>query len=379
MVFSLKTSLTQRIFISDYPGKAPAKAESIKKSCANYPAVAETTQVLGYVRDKNGVGYSRDIGRSSMFSGRCYYVFGDTFCKNAEGLYVGISSNTIAVVPDPSTPLDTEYQDIYRDGMVKTFIPLTEEEDRLKDIGTRVVLWPFGGIVEASPGLGWIWYQKIAIDGNSEQYNGVGIARVNVEEPSGQLNTYRCLGLIFDTHEPRVGTFSSLIEGEHIYLWGESDRGIILARVSKLFPTSRNAYRYWDGQAWVEDWREGIHVMKDMQHGSFFKSTLFGSQRPWVFVGCTSYGDSMVMLGAEASLEGPWTLTPLIQATGITIRDQFRYCMYGHALALNAQKGELLVTWSEQWPGGVIGAKIKLSMGDSASAQKTSGCGCLVM
>ena len=91
------------------------------------------------------------------------------------------------------------------------------------------------------------------------------------------------------------------------------------------------------------------------------------------------------MIGAESDLQGSlvegsrlegnslekspskwrWTLTRLCTASGIDRPIGFMYCMYPHPWAFNEEEGELLVTWSENWPGGVVGAKVKLSMGNS--------------
>lgn len=78
-----------------------------------------------------------------------------------------MSDNTIALTPDPGNPLQTEYLGIHEDGFVKTLLRLTDDERSLKEAGIRVVLWAFGGIVETSQGVGWIWYQKVLIDSHS--------------------------------------------------------------------------------------------------------------------------------------------------------------------------------------------------------------------
>lgn len=317
----------------------------------------------------------RDIGRSSHFAGRLYYFFGDTFCKNAEGLFAGVSANTITLIRDPSNPLETEYLDIQENGVVKSLLRLTDDERSLREVGMRVVLWAFGGIVETSQGVEWIWYQKVLIDAhNLQHHQGTGLARVSVGVADGQLSAFRCDDLIFEPGEPRIGTFSHLVEGDFVYLWGDHGGGVILARVSEFSPTSRNAYKYWNGHNYTKDWREAVHVLERMQHGSFYKSKLFGSERGWVFVGCTSYADSVVMLEVGANLEGPWKLIPMFQAPGINQPNQFRYCMYGHSWGLDANKGKLLVTWSEHWPGGVIGAKIQLFMGRSVTISSLCKC-----
>lgn len=348
----------------------PLPVEGFVSARASYPPTAERHPVpIGYVQDHNRVGYSRDIGRSSLFAGYWYYVFGDTFCKNRQGDFVGMTSNTVAIIPNTAEPLETQYLDIKPDGIVQPLIPLNEAETLLELGGVRVVLWAFGGIVETVPEVGWIWYQKTVIYPNDYQhYHGVGIARISPgATPLEPPTAFRLESMIFGPDEPRIGTFSSLVHEDFVYLWGDYQGKIILARVEKHRPTSRNAYRYWNGEAYVTDWRDAIPVLRDIQQGCFFRSSLFGSERPFVFVGCTKFADSIVMMGAEACLEGPWCLSPLFQADGINQPNNYRYCMYGHPWAFDEENGELLVTYSESWPGGVVGAKVKLMMGNSST------------
>jgi hypothetical protein len=349
---------------------------------ACYPPIAESAEILGYIQDVNGIGYSRDIGRSSTLGGHLYYVFGDTFCKNEEGEFVGITSNTVAIVPNRQMPVATAYMDIDEHGMVNALVPLSDSERHLEEQGVRVILWAFGGIAETRPGLGWTWYQVAEFDrDNNNHYHGVGIARVSVvndlghlqvarckelvfESPTNRLNDTRYRDLIFSRTEPRFGTFSSLVHEDMLYLWGDLNGKIYLARVSKYTPTSRRAYEFWNGTTYVQYWQLAVPVLQDVQHGAFVRSDMFGRERPWVFVGCTKWADSKVMIGAERNLEGPWALSPLCTATGINRPDNYMYCMYPHPWAFNAAQGELMVSWSEHWPGAVVGAKVKLTMGN---------------
>lgn len=332
--------------------------------CALYPPAAEPYEVpVGYIEDHNGIGYSRDIGRSSVFAGHCYYMFGDTFCKNRQGFFVGVTNNTVAIIPNRAEPLETQYLDIKSDGRVEPFLRLTEDEILMENGGDRVMLWAFGGIVETMPGVGWIWYQKSVESNGVQTYHGVGIARISQGTRPGHLTAFRLDSMLFERHEPRMGTFSALIHDHFVYLWGHHGNNILLARVSKFMPTTRSAYNFWNGETWVSDWKDAIPILQDMQHGCFFRSSLFGPERPWCFVGCTRFGDSIVMMGAEPTLEGPWTLSALFQAQGINEPNKYRYCMYAHPWAYDGVLGELMVSYSESWPGGVIGAKVKLLMG----------------
>lgn len=353
------------------------------KARACYPPMVESVEILGYIKDTNGIGYSRDIGRSSTLGGHSYYVFGDTFNKNDRDEFVGITSNTVAIVPDRANPLLVKYMDIQKDGMVDALIPLNDSECRLAEQGVRVILWAFGGIAETRPDLGWTWYQVAEVQNNcTNVYHGVGLARICVtNQHDGQLQVSRCKDLVYESptnrlsdiylrdlifgpEEIRFGSFSCLVHNDHVYLWGDRDAKIYLARVSKYKPTSRASYEFWDGFEYVQDWKKAVPVLEDVQHGAFVHSHIFGRDRSWVFVGCTRWADSQVMIGAEYRLEGPWTLQPLIPAEGIDRPEEYMYCMYPHLWAFKEEDGEVLVTWSEHWPGGVVGAKVKLAMGN---------------
>ena len=169
--------------------------------------------------------------------------------------------------------------------------------------------------------------------------------------------------MIFKPEEPRIGSFSVLVEGDFIYLWGTHMRDIVLARVPVNQPHVRNAYRYWNGMEYVHGICNAKPLMPGMQQGAVFKSRLFGKERPWVVIGCTCWRDSQIMMGAAACPEGPWELTAIATATGIIEWHLPRYCMYPHTWLFDEDKGELAVSWSEGWPGNVIMAKLQFVMG----------------
>lgn len=111
----------------------------------------------------NGIGYSRDVGRSSILGGRVVWEFGDTFCKDETGRFLGVVSHTSAAVPDLERPLCTMYQ-LDCDKKPKRFIPLTEEEAQFeKEVDkhhSRLTFWGFGGIAHYPFGSGWAWFEK---------------------------------------------------------------------------------------------------------------------------------------------------------------------------------------------------------------------------
>lgn len=176
--------------------------------------------------------------------------------------------------------------------------------------------------------------------------------------------------ILFDKDEPRLGTFSTIIEDCFIYLFSEFEDKIIIARVHRNTTASRATYEFWDGLTYTSEATKAVPVFHGMQQGSVFRAKLFGSSKPFAFVGCNSEGDSSVIIGAAARLEGPWELTPVCAAKGINYPvgpGRYMYCMYPHLWASIEEEGKLMVTWSEGWPGGVVVANISLAtVGDIA-------------
>ena len=343
-----------------------------KQSFAAYPPKVEQIEILGYVEEVNGIFHSRDIGRSFELFGKIYLKFGDTFCNDSNGNFVTLANNTVASIEDIDQPLKSRYLEIEEDGSIKPFIKSTPQEQQREDDGIgRVVLWAFGGVVEMKDGTGRLWYQK-SIDhgGDSLEYFGTGVAKVvegkgDDQQPIAQ----RTDELIFGPDEPCMGTFTAISDGDFIYLYGDRPDGkIILARVYngqyEDWIQEKEAHYYWDGADWVQDWQKAAVVIEGMQQGAIVRSKLFGEDRPFLFVGTSKWADSQVIMGASAKLEGPWKLEAVCKAEGIkepTSKGKWMYCIYPQLWASDEENAELMLTWSEQYPGGVVAAKIKLA------------------
>jgi hypothetical protein len=93
-----------------------------------------------------------------------YYQFGDTFCKNLDNEFVGLVSNTIAVLTTTKGPLYSKYEDVAPNGLVDQFIPYNLQDLKFNDehesSKARMTVWGFGGIVEVSPSVGVLWYER---------------------------------------------------------------------------------------------------------------------------------------------------------------------------------------------------------------------------
>ena len=229
---------------------------------AIYPPILEDMEVLGYVKDKNGINYPRDVGRSTCIHDEVFFIFGDTTCKDASGNSVGTTSNTVAYVESRTQFLDSEYMEISDNGMVKAFVPLDEQETRFakENQGARIVFRMFGGAVDVGA-IGIMWFQYVIEHANGEEeYRGVSQARLTTYS-DGRIIVQRPRGLLFGPDEPSIGSFSTLYYNGHVYLWSHRHDGqIILARVDHLLTAVYESYEYWSGTHWVTAWQYGSYL-----------------------------------------------------------------------------------------------------------------------
>jgi hypothetical protein len=90
------------------------------------------------------------------------YQFGDTFCHNQDGDYLGLASNTAALVLDTQNPTFSKYRGS-KEQQIPDFIKLFEDEQlpNTKDIVYKI--WSFSGTVEYKTEdeyvYGWTWFQ----------------------------------------------------------------------------------------------------------------------------------------------------------------------------------------------------------------------------
>jgi len=324
---------------------------------AKYPPKMASMETLGDIEDYSQRSYSRHGGRSSRLGGHAYYIFGETSWQPPDGTLV-TQDNTVAIVMNPARPLISAYLSLQQNGTVMPFVvPTPDEEQLTMGGGPEVRLQSTGGIVETSPGVGWTYYQNEEEYGGASQPRGTGLTMVSIRVATGEIVALRASGdLLFGPEEPRVGSLSSILEGDYLYSWGHYGTGVLLARVPRRKPFDRRAHTFWNGDEYVEDWRAAKAVMVDVQEGAVMKSKLFGAGKEWVFVGGSQWAEGRVMVGAAASIEGPWEMTEVCARAGVD-------CIYPHQWVYEEMNGELMVSWREGRPGRVLAGKLKLEMG----------------
>lgn len=154
-----------------------------------------------------GNWYPRDIGRSTALSnGMILYQFGDTFCHNQTGGFLGVADNTCSVVKARDNPtLSAYYPQAHHassshppgEVVLESFIKRPEEQDT-ENVMWKI--WAFSGIVELEkikPGgsvLGVTFYELRKWEKNPLQpqlekyrYQYTGIAQVEYDPKHGHV------------------------------------------------------------------------------------------------------------------------------------------------------------------------------------------------
>lgn len=172
--------------------------------------------------------------------------------------------------------------------------------------------------------------------------------------------------MVFKRDEPHWGTFSTLVEDDHVYLWGHAERDVLLARVPLKCARTKAAYEYWDGQGYVKDPKDASPVMSGVAQGTIYRSRLFqsGQGRDYVFLGVSHEKTSQMLMSVAPRLEGPWTeWCELFTRPALITQEGWRYCMYPHPWAFKEHEGELMVSWCDHGPDAFVVARLKFEMG----------------
>ncbi|KAE8444605.1 hypothetical protein EG329_014436 [Mollisiaceae sp. DMI_Dod_QoI] len=364
------------------------------------PRVIQQTP-LGTLRDDTGNWLPRDIGRSSQLAnGHVVVQFGDTFDHNRNGQFLGVKDNTCAIVPDTNNPTLSKYANHPDNNEVPVFVRQYPNEF---DIPTK--FWSFSGIVETGKGengiiQGYTWFKVTRMDGNmQEDYLHMGIAKVEYDPANRRIRALRVtsdatdfggMRASEDAAFPSFGSICAIRVDPHIYLYGQTQDGkkdVVLARVLIPLADSCAFYEFWAGNGWSSNVKDCCPVMSQIEHGQVFLTNMFGenSEYKYCFVGCSSWGDSKVLMARAINAEGPWSDLSALEVELYSSNPNrpptgpFNYCMYPHpwALGFNAENGmertgDLMITWSEGGVNGcVLAASIRLKMEERRLEDRT--------
>ncbi|KUJ22746.1 uncharacterized protein LY89DRAFT_728864 [Mollisia scopiformis] len=360
---------------------------------------------LGIMRDGTGNWLPRDIGKSSQFSnGHVVVQFGDTFDHDPNGNFLGVRDNTCAIIPDNNNPTLSKYKLDSKDE-VPVFV-----HQRPKEFAIPTKFWSFSGIIEVEgdqtrkchheKGIihGYTWFKITRMTGMDETYLRMGVAKVEYDSRSRQIRAIKPtpgienVGLA-QSHEslsnvelksatlPSFGSITALRVDDFIYLYGQildADKDVVLARIRISCPTP---YTYWTGTGWSAFPADCRPIMSHIEHGQIFHTTIFGANSlyKYMFVGCSSFGDSKILMARAKSPEGPWDDGWVLNDADLYNSDPnkpptgpFFYCIYPHPWALGfdgvesdgmSKTGDFMISWSEGGlVGGVLAASFRFNM-----------------
>ncbi|KAJ4302669.1 hypothetical protein N0V90_001558 [Kalmusia sp. IMI 367209] len=352
-------------------------ATTTSSSCLAWPPkLTCAPQILGEVTDLSARNYPRDLGRSVSLGGKTYYMFGDTFCFNSSGDFLGVTNNSIGLLPDLSAPTKSQY--LCPEAKVPEFVPYTSEEKEFcdreenKNENIRLVNWAFGGIIEI-PGCGgregWLFYDQVEIHGATpEKQNGTGVARARVTDPDGAIECERVGAFpLFPSDGPLWGNMSNIAapDGWTYLLSGKGlDNYMARIRTDADFSDRSNYLFLKKSGAWEPTYTDPQGPFGELAHdvlcgqgqGAIFYVPEFAPQgKPYLWIGCEKFPTSQLCMGAAPRPEGPWETHKLGEMPKITENAKTRYCIYPHLWGSDLSGGRILITWSDD---GTMGGKV---------------------
>jgi hypothetical protein len=129
------------------------------------------------------------------------YQFGDTFCHNQTGDFLGVADNTYSIVKQTDNPSLSSYytpfhnlKHVEGEHLLESFIQRPEEQDTA-DVKWKI--WAFSGIVELEKSklgggvLGVTFYELRKLEENLKpskyRYQYTGIAQVEYDPANGSI------------------------------------------------------------------------------------------------------------------------------------------------------------------------------------------------
>ncbi|KAF1974618.1 hypothetical protein BU23DRAFT_636276 [Bimuria novae-zelandiae CBS 107.79] len=340
------------------------------------PRLTCPPKVRGEVKDASGRQYPRDLGRSVKLGGHIYYIFGDTFCFNDGGEFVGVTNNTIALIPGLNNPTGSQY--LHPDPKVPEFVPYLDEErefcEREENLqeNRRIVTWSFGGFIE-KPDCGgreaWLICDPVETHGGDVvRQLGVGIAKARVTSHKGGIECERVGPFpLFPGDGPIWGSISNIsaLDG-YTYLLSRMGLDNYMARIrTNADFTDPNKYQFLKKSGcWEPTYTEPYGPFGELAHdvlsgqgqGAIIYVPQFAPRgKKYLWIGCEKFMTSQLCVGTAARPEGPWDVHKLGEMPKISEQSKTRYCIYPHLWGSDLRKGEILITWSDD---GTMGGKV---------------------
>ncbi|KIW50091.1 hypothetical protein PV05_11712 [Exophiala xenobiotica] len=224
---------------------------------------------------------SRDGGKGGTINSTHIFVFCDTASFQIDGTssqMVGFVSSSVATDDGMKAllgqPLDLvdnlgEWQDDV--GRMRGFAPMTTGEESfniaLSGDGYRYAVWPESSLIPLNASHALLYpalvYDVVDMSTQSAVFHDLGncILLVSVDEKYGPT-AQRVAKQIYQQDQVTYGTLGGIrswgtsgVGGNsgNIYLFGQTDHGVLVARTTPNSFTDLSTYTYWDGKSWSND------------------------------------------------------------------------------------------------------------------------------
>ena len=275
--------------------------------------------------DQGSLVVGRDGGYSGIVNGDVVWVFGDSVFTVADASGNTWLSNSFAT----GNPLDSNNSTYAlltgtdSDNRPATLLDYTSDElsynanhqgenCAVPPCGDRFALWPGALARDDERNRTLMFYQKIHASPGEFNFYGVGqsIAIWNDGEPSPQRVVINAESttptLLFQPSEPPLGS-GAIISQSYLYTFScridNLDKPCILARVPQDDVLIHEAWEYWTGDEWEDDFRLAVGLF----NGNDIMSVHYDGELNRFIAVYSKPLDRTIQLRTAAELTGPWS------------------------------------------------------------------------
>lgn len=289
----------------------------------------------------------RDGGYSTRFADRSVWVFGDTIlnARAADGSRWRSSTWCWARDFDARSGLSF-HEPVDQRGAPGEFLLFTEEELAYNDANngetlpgeqrSRWALWPGPVVVDSGAGKGYVFYSKVFSRVGPWAFKSVGRSIAVWEDPDRPAVRPQVRPgtaeptLLFPEDEVPLGA-GALVVGDSLYAYACRQEGLafgcVLGRAKFAEALTRNAWQFFAGGNWSNDWRAAVTVLRaapmlSVHWNEHLRRYLAVYSTPLI---------NTIEIRTALRPEGPWSASRVVVNGKAPLTKTWDYCGMAHA------------------------------------------------
>ncbi|MBX7196713.1 MAG: DUF4185 domain-containing protein [Sandaracinaceae bacterium] len=279
---------------------------------AGRPVVIASVEDLGALPHPSDTVVGRDGASSGVIGGARLWTFGDTFLSHVtpwDGSHVATATGAWS---GSELPIVLE-QPVDADGVPAQLVPYTDEELAANqlDATNGWAHWP-GAVIDTGDADALLLFQRIKrTAGTGFDGVAIGTARIAPHETVARRDATE----LFTRPLPPAtggdvlyGNGGVSVIGDTAYFLGCEGLGCRLARVPRTRADEREAFEFFDGDAWVADIDAAEVLLLGVSAASLSWNAYLGR---YVMVASRLASNDVVVRTAPA-IEGPWPTSSLV-------------------------------------------------------------------